>query len=143
MKCDGELDSSAALYPLSRRAVYADFVSRVVYQSLVRIFSYQTSYFLQQEHSELKANSNANFDLNTIDPTENEESESVTSAAKKPLVDLANVTSRDYVSFWSDLLDLHEFVELSGTSSVDKQALVSIIYDELLENMMRIMKKLE
>ena len=115
--------------------LYPDFVSRIVYQSLVRIFSYKTSYFLQQEHSELKASA-ASFDgSNTlVDPTaQSDESESAATSGKMASVDLANITSRDYVAFWSDLLNLNEFVELTKSddggveiSSVDKQRCILV-----------------
>jgi hypothetical protein len=56
-----------------------------------------------------------------------------------------NITSLDYVMLWSNLLNLTEFKELntSGISIGDRKKLVAIIYDEYIEAILKIMKKLD
>lgn len=56
-----------------------------------------------------------------------------------------NTTSADFVQFWSNLLNLNEFKELNtfGVHVTERRRLVRILYDELLESCLRIMRKLD
>jgi len=42
----------------SQQVFYAEFVSKIVYQSLIRIFSYKTNYYLQQDQHQINSNNN-------------------------------------------------------------------------------------
>lgn len=58
---------------------------------------------------------------------------------------LANTTVLDYVQLWSNLLNLNDFKELNsiGVHVNERRRLVRLIYDELVESFLRIMKKLD
>lgn len=58
---------------------------------------------------------------------------------------LLNTVSTDYVQFWSNLLSLNDFKELNsiGVHVTEKRRLVCVIYDEILESCIRIMRKLD
>ena len=109
---------------------YTEFVSRIIYQSMARIFSYKTNYYLQQEQFDKNQRVEANSDGSS-------ESQTVTN--------LYNITSNDYVLFWSNLLNLNDFKELNtiGVHISDRKRLVGIIYDEFIETLIKIMKKLD
>ena len=96
----------------SNQMFYSEFITKIVYQSMARIFSYKTNYQLEEDD-------------------QNKE--------------IYNVTSRDYILLWSNLLNLNEFKELSeiGIHVDEKKKLIQILYDELLECMLKIMKKLD
>lgn len=117
-----------------KASFYTEFVSRIVYQSMIRIFSYKTNYFLQQDqYDSLQGNSDR-----SDEPPQEEEN----AMAKN----FYNVTSTDYVMFWSNLLNLSEFQELNNSMEItvnDKKKLISIIYDEFVESLIKIMKKLD
>lgn len=104
---------------LGKSGIYAEFISRVIYQSMIRIFSYKTSYFLDQAGNE----------PGQVNDEQNQ---------KNPF----NVTSSDYVMFWSNLLNLSEFKELNYSIN-DKKKLTGVIYDEFIEALIKVMKKLD
>ncbi len=108
--------------------LYADFIGRIVYQSFLRIFSYRTSYSTQQSFSE---------------PQKTWQDQVLDENIEK--MNAYNVSCTDYVHFWSCLLNLNEFKELStlGVHVNEKKKLIEIIYDEILESLIRIMKKLD
>ena len=61
---------------------------------------------------------------------------------------LYNITSNDNVEFWLNLLNLCEFKELNtavegGIHISEKRKLISIIYNEFLEALLKIVKKLD
>ena len=60
-------------------------------------------------------------------------------------INLYNITSNDYVLFWSNLLNLNDFKELNsiGVHINERKRLVVIIYDEFIETLIKIMKKLD
>jgi DNA-dependent protein kinase catalytic subunit len=116
---------------LGKAAFYIEFISRVVYQSMIRIFSYKTNYFSQVEKmgngKQLDEDPNVNLDVEETNKS------------------FYNITSTDYVQFWSNLLNLAEFKELNaiGVHINDRKKLVGIIYDEYIETIMKIIKKLD
>ena len=62
-----------------------------------------------------------------------------------PIKNLYNITSTDYIMFWSNLLNLCEFKELNtvGIHVYEKKKLIGIIYDEFIETLLKIMRKLD
>jgi len=114
---------------------YTEFVSRIIYQSMARIFSYKTNYYLQQEQFE----NNQKIYVNSDDPSETQNQTSTNH------LNLFNITSNDYVLFWSNLLNLNDFKELNtiGVHINERKRLVGIIYDEFIETLIKIMKKLD
>lgn len=118
---------------LGKSVYYNDFVSRIVYQSLIRIFSYRTNYFMG-DFSQSKSTNGDSVDQNgeLMNPDPDAEH-------------IFNVTSCDYVPFWSNLLNLSEFKELNaiGVHINDRKKLVRIIYDEFVESLIKIVKKLD
>lgn len=60
-------------------------------------------------------------------------------------ISLLATTSTDFVQFWSNLLNLNDFKELNtiGVHVNERRRLVRVIYDELVESFIRIMKKLD
>lgn len=56
-----------------------------------------------------------------------------------------NTTSTDFVQLWSNLLNLNDFKELNtiGVHVNERKHLVRVIYDELIESFLKIMKKLD
>lgn len=113
----------------SQQVFYSEFVSKIVYQSLIRIFSYKTNYFLQQEHQ----------------TSNNEESLNEENNSSRVEKNIYNITSSDYILLWSNLLNLNEFKELSriGINMSEKKKLVQILYDEIIESILKIIKKLD
>ncbi len=122
---------------VGKAGFYTEFVSRIIYQSMARIFSYKTNYYLQQDQFDQKQRSIQNSDANGKNSNEDQ------SATNH--VNLYNITSNDYVLFWSNLLNLNDFKELNtiGVHLNDRKRLVSIIYDEFVETLTKIMKKLD
>lgn len=116
---------------VGKASFYTEFVSRIIYQSMARIFSYKTNYFLQQEHFER----NRKEVMSADGQIENE----------APNRNLYNITSNDYVTFWSNLLNLNDFKELQtiGIHLNERKRLVSLIYDEFIQTLIKIMKKLD
>ena len=116
---------------LGKATFYSEFISRIVYQSMIRIFSYKTNYFMLQDNMEL--NKKHDEDTN-VDPD--------SGGGEK---NLYNITSNDYVMFWSNLLNLREFKELNfiGVHINDRKKLVGILYDEFVETLIKVMKKLD
>ena len=117
---------------INKPSFYVDFISRIVYQSLIRIFSYKTNYFLQQQEQTTSNRS---------------EQQAVSSDFSEAMQgkNIYNVTSADYIMFWSNLLNLNEFKELNiiGVHVNEKKKLIAIIYDEILESLIKIMNKLD
>ena len=106
---------------LNKSVHYRDFTSKIIYQSLIRIFSYKTIYRVQLEQQQKQDYSqHYQTDINTI-------------------------TSKHYVELWSNLLNLEEYSELNGIgiNGEDKEKLVKIIYDEYMESITKIIKKLD
>jgi DNA-dependent protein kinase catalytic subunit len=112
---------------LEKGSFYTEFISRIVYQSLVRIFSYRTSYFMQQD---------------SLDRRKQTDEDEMQEEIKK---NIYNITSLDYVMLWSNLLNLTEFKELNtiGITISARKKLVAIIYDEYIEATLKIMRKLD
>ena len=107
----------------------SEFLSKIIYQSLIRIFSYKTNYSMQpQENAESRDN-----DINMEDRNDGEEK------------NIYNITSNDYIMLWSNLLNLTEFQELNtiGVHINEKRKLVCLIYNEIMESLIKIMKKLD
>ncbi len=119
---------------IGKASFYTDFVPRIIYQSMARIFSYKTNYYLQQEQ----------FGNNQKNNIESESSSETQQSATNHL-NLFNITSNDYVLFWSNLLNLNDFKELNfiGVHINDRNRLVVIIYNEYIETLIKIMKKLD
>jgi DNA-dependent protein kinase catalytic subunit len=119
---------------LGKGSFYTDFIARIVYQSMIRIFSYKTNYFLMQDPSE---------NINRSGFLENETGTMVDE--ENATKNLQNITSTDYVMFWSNLLNLSEFKELNliGVHINDRRRVVGHIYDEFVETLIRIMNKLD
>ncbi len=109
--------------------LYGDFIGRIVYQSLLRIFSYRTSYFTSQQGlaEPERTRPDEVFDEN-IERT-----------------NAYHVSCADYIQFWSSLLNLNEFKELStlGVHVNEKRKLIGVVYDEIVESLVKIMKKLD
>jgi hypothetical protein len=120
---------------LGKAGLYGEFVARVVYQSMIRIFSYRTNYFMQQQQpsSGEKTRALLNEDAD-VDMATDESNRSI-----------YNITSTDYVQFWSNLLSLTEFKEFNaiGVSISDREKLAGIVYDEYVKTVLNIMSKLE
>lgn len=94
-----------------------EFISRIIYHSLIRIFSYKTLYSIQEES----------------DVNENTES------SNSVLI----TTSLDYVKLWSNLLSLGE-LSVSKIENLDsKKKIIEIIYNEYVESIIKIMNKLD
>jgi len=119
----------------SQQVFYAEFVSKIVYQSLIRIFSYKTNYYLQQDQHQINSNNNI----------KNSNEESLNDENNRTEKNIYNITSSDYILLWSNLLNLNEFKELSriGVNMNEKKKLVQILYDEIIESILKIMKKLD
>ncbi len=115
----------------SQQIFCAEFVSKIVYQSLVKIFSYKTNYYLQPENQ--KDNQNNRNEENTDENSRQSEK------------NIYNITSSDYILLWSNLLNLNEFKELNelGFHVSEKKILIQRIYDEIIETILKIVKKLD
>ena len=73
---------------LNKSTYYKDFTAKIIYQSLIRIFSHKTVYRVQMEQQQ-QQNGNYQTDINTI-------------------------TSKDYVELWSNLLNLKQYEDLNS-----------------------------
>lgn len=104
---------------------YPEFISRIVYQSLIRIFSYRTAYSIQQQEEAVKNESDDSSQENT------------------GVKNVYNTTSLDFVQLWSNIFTLHEFKELKNESVEEKKKLVEFIYDEFIESLIKIINKLD
>lgn len=120
---------------LGKSRLHTEFISRVVYQSIMKIFSYKTNYFNMNSEDinqklikEFTDSNNNNDDVSQI------QSKSV-----------YNITSNDYVMFWSNILNLNDFKEsnLVGVHIDERKRLIGIIYDEYVETIIKIMRKLD
>jgi hypothetical protein len=121
---------------LGKSKSHTEFISRVVYQSIMKIFSYRTNYFNMNSED-----INQKLIKEYTDNNDNN-NDSVTQAqVKSPY----NITSNDYVMFWSNILNLNDFKEsyLVGVHIDDRKKLIGIIYDEYVETIMKIMGKLD
>lgn len=116
---------------IRKSELYPDFVSRIVYQSMIRIFSYKTNYFFQQDQLEQIILKNEN----TEEEIENENEEK----------DLFAIKCTDFVMLWSNLLNITESKELNslGIHINDRKKLVVIIYDSYIETLIKIVNKLD
>lgn len=118
---------------IGKPKLYTEFIARIVYQSFIRIFSYKTSYFLQEDSAQISEGHNdMNSDINGNDETEASHN-------------VFNITCTDFIQFWSTLLNLSEFKELNtiGIHVNEKRKLVMVVYDEILGALVKIMKKLD
>jgi hypothetical protein len=120
---------------LSKFKNHSDFISRIVYQSIMRTFTYKTSYFSQQ-YDPYDLSQKLTKEMSAIP---SEESTSTTANMSKNPYD---ITSKDFVMFWSNLLSLNDFKELEIDIN-DRNRLIGIIYDEFIETIIKIMNKLE
>ncbi|RNA36044.1 DNA-dependent kinase catalytic subunit-like [Brachionus plicatilis] len=108
----------AALFLAIQRTNFSDeFISRIIYHSLIRIFSYKTLYSVNQE--------------DTSDET------------NEPMSSIIVTTSLDYVMLWSNFLGLQEFSDLKSDNLDDKKKIVEIIFNEYIESIIKIMNKLD
>ncbi|CAF0815340.1 unnamed protein product [Brachionus calyciflorus] len=106
---------------IRKNNIYNEFISRIIYQSLIRIFSYRTNYSIQLEEA-----------TKSDDPVETEGPKN-----------FFNTTSLDFVQFWSNILNLYEFKEFKTDSPDEAKRLVEFIYDEYVESIIKIMNKLD
>lgn len=108
----------ASLFLAVKRTSFSDeFISRIIFHSLIRIFSYKTLYSFQEE--------------------------SGTDEADEPASSVIFVTSLDYVKLWSNFLSLHEFSDLKSENLDDRKKIVETIYNEYVESIIKIMNKLD
>lgn len=109
---------------LNKSVYYRDFTSKIIYQSLIRIFSYKTVYRVQFEQQQQIKD---------------------TYYTQKYQTDINTITSKDYVELWSNLLNLNQYEELNaaGINAEEKKKLMKIIYDEYMESIMKIINKLD
>jgi hypothetical protein len=114
-------------------SLYNEFVARVVYQSLVRTFSYKTTYAVRQDDS-------YGSSMRFVDEYADEQSSD--SSMSPTQRNIYNITSNDYLPFWSTMLNLTEFKELNVHVS-KRRKLLAIIYNEYIESCLKIMKKLD
>jgi DNA-dependent protein kinase catalytic subunit len=112
---------------LNKSVYYRDFTSKIIYQSLIRIFSYKTVYRVQLEQQQQQQQHKPDYQSQQIQ------------------TDINTITSKDYVELWSNLLNLQQYEELNavGINAQEKKQLVKIIYDEYMESIMKIIKKLD
>lgn len=110
---------------MGQSQLYNEFISKIVYQSLMRTFSYRTNYLMQQGQTDVSKNDS---NINLVDASS-----------------VYNITCNDYIQFWSNLLNLCEFKELNtlGIHVNEKRKLTATIYDQIMETLIRIMKKLD
>jgi DNA-dependent protein kinase catalytic subunit len=120
---------------------YYEFVARIIYQSMIRIFSYKSNYYLQ----DTAANNLPRLELSPNETiSENGGSGGENGSANHK--SLMNVTSSHYVQIWSNLFGLNEFKDLNTVGVVhgdEKKKLIRLIYDEYMESIIKIMKKLD
>ncbi len=124
---------------LGKSKLHTEFISRVVYQSIMKIFSYKTNYFnmntedINQKLIKEYTDSNNDKSNNSDDVTK--------AQTKSPY----NITSNDYVMFWSNILNLNDFKDsnLVGVHIDERKRLIGIIYDEYVETIIKIMRKLD
>lgn len=127
---------------LGKFSFYSEFIGRIIYQSMIRIFSYKTNYYMQQE--KLGDQNGGTSRVSDIGDESSSSSNNYNEEGGTMERNLLNITSTDYVQFWANLLNLNDFKELNQIVHVnDKQKLVRIIYDELIECFIKIMKKLD
>lgn len=108
----------ASLFLAIQRTSFShEFISRIIYHSLIRIFSYKTLYSVQEE-SGINENS-------------------------EPLNSVIVTTSLDYVKLWSNLLSLDESSVTKLENLDGKKKIIEIIYNEYVESIIKIMNKLD
>jgi DNA-dependent protein kinase catalytic subunit len=110
---------------IKKSRFYPDFLSRSVYQSLIRIFSCKTNYYFMQVEQEDRQ----------------EGSEQVGFKNKQTFV-----TSMDYKDLWHNLLNICQYDDLGSTNILtvyDKRQLISLIYDEYVDAIISILNKLD
>ena len=129
---------------VGKASFYTEFVARIIYQSMARIFSYKTNYYLQQDMLDQSHRGNS-LNASGSNTSSNSSQNGSEDQVATNHVNLYNITSIDYVLFWSNLLNLNDFQELNtiGVSLNDRKRLIGIIYDEFVETLIKIMKKLD
>lgn len=109
---------------LNKAMYYKEFTSKIIYQSLIRIFSYKTIYHIQLEQQQQQQQgtiySGNRSDLNTV-------------------------TSKDYLELWLNIFNMQQYEELNtiGIGMHEKKQLIKIIYNAYIETILKIIKKLD